>query len=87
MLTLEEPVVGPALTGSVDREGSWARAPDAADVRQKRIAAVVSFIAKSDSFYSEISRIIRQGLPAANTPSGMSRVTTLPAPITDREPI
>ncbi len=27
----------------------------------------------------------RQGLPAANTPSGMSRVTTLPAPITERD--
>src|SRR4029077_20532604 len=37
--------------------------------------------------YSEISRITRQGLPAAKTPSGISRVTTLPAPITDREPI
>ena len=28
----------------------------------------------------------RQGLPAANTPSGTSRVTTLPAPITERAP-
>ena len=37
--------------------------------------------------YSVISRITRHGLPAANTPSGMSRVTTLPAPMTAREPI
>ena len=29
----------------------------------------------------------RHGLPAANTASGTSRVTTLPAPITAREPI
>ena len=28
-------------------------------------------------------RITRQGLPAAKTPSGMSRVTTLPAPMID----
>ena len=34
-----------------------------------------------------ISRMTRQGLPAANTPSGISRVTTLPAPMTAREPI
>ena len=37
--------------------------------------------------YSTISRITRHGLPAANTPSGTSRVTTLPAPMTVREPI
>src|SRR5579862_5278302 len=30
--------------------------------------------------YSAISRMTRQGLHAANTPSGTSRVTTLPAP-------
>src|SRR5262245_23889220 len=36
--------------------------------------------------YSVMARITRQGLPAANTPSGMSRVTTLPAPMTDRDP-
>jgi hypothetical protein len=29
----------------------------------------------------------RQGFPAANTPSGTSRVTTLPAPMTVRDPI
>ena len=29
----------------------------------------------------------RHGLPAANTPAGMSRVTTLPAPITARSPM
>ena len=28
----------------------------------------------------------RQGSPAANTPSGTSRVTTLPAPMTLRDP-
>jgi hypothetical protein len=33
------------------------------------------------------SRITRQGLPAAKTPSGMSRVTMLPAPMTERDPI
>ena len=32
-------------------------------------------------------RMTRQGFPAANTPSGTSRVTTLPAPITVREPM
>ena len=32
-------------------------------------------------------RIIRQGFPAAKTLSGMSRVTTLPAPITLRLPM
>src|SRR5205807_7379960 len=36
--------------------------------------------------YSVISRMTRHGFPAANTPSGMSFVTTLPAPITDLEP-
>jgi hypothetical protein len=37
--------------------------------------------------YSVMSRMTRQGLPAANTPGGTSRVTTLPAPITARSPI
>ena len=37
--------------------------------------------------YSVTSRTTRHGLPAANTPSGTSRVTTLPAPITARAPI
>src|SRR5262249_20204933 len=36
--------------------------------------------------YSPSSRITRQGFPTANTPSGMSLVTTLPAPITERAP-
>ena len=40
----------------------------------------------SNQCYSEIARMTRQGLPTARTPSGMSRVTTLPAPMTDREP-
>jgi hypothetical protein len=34
-----------------------------------------------------ISRTIRHGFPAANTPSGMSLVTTLPAPMIAFEPI
>ena len=34
-----------------------------------------------------ISRMTRHGFPAANVPSGTSRVTTLPAPMTAREPI
>src|SRR5207248_831574 len=34
-----------------------------------------------------ISRMTRQGFPEANTPSGMSLVTTLPAPMTAFEPI
>jgi hypothetical protein len=33
--------------------------------------------------HSLIARITRHGLQAANMASGMSRVTTLPAPITD----
>src|SRR5690606_33120088 len=37
--------------------------------------------------YHAISRTTRQGFPAAKTPAGMSRVTTLPAPITARSPI
>ena len=37
--------------------------------------------------HSVISRITRQGLPAANIPSGTSRVTTLPAPMTARDPM
>ena len=36
---------------------------------------------------SSSGRITRQGLPAANTACGMSRVTTLPAPITARDPM
>ena len=42
---------------------------------------------RTESAASMISRMTRQGLPAAKTPSGMSRVTTLPAPMTDREPM
>src|SRR5881397_601612 len=34
-----------------------------------------------------MSRMTRQGFPAANTSSGISLVTTLPAPITVREPM
>ena len=37
--------------------------------------------------HSVIARMTRHGLPAANTASETSRVTTLPAPITAREPI
>ena len=37
--------------------------------------------------YSAISRMTLHGLPAAKAPSGTSRVTTLPAPITARDPI
>ena len=37
--------------------------------------------------HSVIGRMTRHGLPAANTPAGMSRVTTLPAPITVPDPI
>jgi hypothetical protein len=37
--------------------------------------------------YSVISRTTRHGFPAANTPSGMALVTTLPAPMTHFEPI
>ena len=36
---------------------------------------------------SVISRRTRQGLPTATTPEGISRVTTLPAPITVLSPI
>src|ERR1700734_2172263 len=41
----------------------------------------------SRHYDSVISRMIRHGFPAANTQSGMSLVTTLPAPITVFEPI
>lgn len=40
-----------------------------------------------EALHSVISRITRQELPAANTPSGTARVTTLPAPNAAREPI
>ena len=39
------------------------------------------------AYESAISRFTRHGLPAANTPAGMSFVTTLPAPMTVFEPI
>src|SRR5262245_51118205 len=39
-----------------------------------------------DYHYFPRSRITRHGFPAANTPSGMSLVTTLPAPTTERAP-
>ena len=42
---------------------------------------------RTHASYSAISRITRHGLPAANAPSGTSRVTTLPAPTTARDPI
>ena len=37
--------------------------------------------------YSVISRMPGRGFRRRDVPSGMSRVTTLPAPITEREPI
>ena len=37
--------------------------------------------------YSSSDLITRHGFPAANTPAGMSRVTTLPAPMTLSEPM
>ena len=37
--------------------------------------------------YWSILRIGRQGLPTANEFAGMSRVTTLPAPITQLSPM
>src|SRR3954454_13486096 len=40
-----------------------------------------------EAVYSVISLMIRHGFPAANTPAGMSLVTTLPAPITVFGPI
>ena len=36
---------------------------------------------------SVMGRSTRHGTPAAMTPAGMSRVTTLPAPMTDPAPI
>ena len=43
---------------------------------------------KSSTFSFYVSRrITRQGLPTANESSGISCVTTLPAPITQRSPI
>ena len=36
---------------------------------------------------SVTGRTTRQGLPTATTPAGMSRVTTLPAPITVPSPM
>jgi hypothetical protein len=38
-------------------------------------------------FCSVKDRMTGQGLPAANTSAGIARVTTLPAPITDRSPM
>lgn len=43
---------------------------------------------KPSTFFFYVSRrITRQGLPTANESSGISCVTTLPAPITQRSPI
>ena len=47
----------------------------------------MNLLAEAELDYSVISRMTRHGFPAANTPSGMSLVTTLPAPMTDFEPI
>jgi len=44
-------------------------------------------MAPRDALHSRISRMMRHGFPAANTPSGTSRVTTLPAPMTARDPM
>src|SRR5262249_22028094 len=42
---------------------------------------------RSTTSFSTILRTTRHGFPAAKTPSGMFRVTTLPAPITVFEPM
>jgi hypothetical protein len=63
--------------GRSSAEASWRRL-------QRDAAAVENRVRRG---YSSIARMTRQGFPAANTPSGTSRVTTLPAPITAREPI
>src|ERR1700676_3019834 len=51
------------------------------------MAIVVSSCFDKLNVYRSNSRTTRHALPAANPPSGMSRVTTLPGPITLREPI
>ncbi len=43
--------------------------------------------AAAQPYRRQSSLIGRQGLPAANTPGGMLRVTTLPAPITECAPM
>ena len=45
-----------------------------------------SITERESMVHSSRFRIIRHGFPAANTSAGISRVTTLPAPITDRGP-
>src|SRR5690606_2484865 len=65
------------------------------EVMEKSYLAVVHSIPPSLPFLISLSHlpsylrdlITRQGLPAAKTSSGMSLVTTLPAPITVRLPI
>src|SRR5688500_9299746 len=68
------------------------------DRRQRLVHSILSYAigpsrghSAADFAYpphvSAISRITRQGFPAAKTSPEMSRVTTLPAPITAREPI
>ena len=49
--------------------------------------AIVRGIISGDCDYSVIFLMTRHGLLAQNTPSGMSLVTTLPAPTTVFEPI
>ena len=50
-------------------------------MKERRDFVVRNYVGRS------ISRMTRHGLPAAKTFSGTSRVTTLPAPITARDPM
>src|SRR4029079_13154862 len=55
--------------------------------RHRWISAAAATDSWLEAGHPLTARITRQGLPAANTSSGTSRVTTLPAPITEREPM
>jgi len=63
---------------------AWARGHACA--RSDNLVADLADIRLDGSGPHANSRMTRQGLPAASTPAGTSRVTTLPAPITARSP-
>ena len=80
----------PARRGRATPPSMGTGAPRPGRTRSRAGHAVLrlSFRGKAPArHYSVISRITRHGLPAARTPSGRSRVTTLPAPMTALEPI
>src|SRR5215472_7568056 len=87
-----EPKDGFGSKAPVEYRGRWVRFTVTADLGEPPKDFALGPQATSRGMddggvHSVISRTTRHGLPAANTPSGISLVTTLPAPITARGPI